>query len=180
MEDRGYGFAGGLVFAYGNLVGSYGLVVRGAAEVAGAGGFGVCEVGARGAVGVQGLHAAALVEDVERGFEVEGGKACGGAEELADGGGLDGAAAERDHDVVRGKERGQGFELEGAKVGLAVVGEDLWDGLAGVVFDLVIEVVERPAGALREHASDGGFARAHEAGENDAGGGGHEGLGYRV
>ena len=49
-----------------------------------------------------------------------------------------------------------------------LLGEDLGDGAVVAGFDLVVEIEEAPAEALGEERADGGFAGAHEAGEDDA------------
>ncbi len=79
-----------------------------------------------------------------------------------------GAAAEGDDDAALAEEGGEGEGLEVTEVGFALLGEDLGDGAAVAGFDLVIEIEEAPAEAVGEESAGGGFAGAHEAGENDA------------
>ena len=55
-----------------------------------------------------------------------------------------------------------------AEVGFAGFGEDLRDGAVVSGFDLVVEIEEAPAEAVGEEGAGGGFAGAHEAGEDDA------------
>jgi hypothetical protein len=46
--------------------------------------------------------------------------------------------------------------------------EELGDGGSGAGFEVGVEVEELPVEAGGEDAADGGFARSHEAGENEA------------
>ena len=86
--------------------------------------------------------------------------------------------------LLRPRAAGEGLRLKLAEVGFAVGGEDGGDGEAGAGLDVGVEVEELPAEAGGEQAADGGFAGAHEAGEDEAakvggrdgGGGGLRGL----
>jgi hypothetical protein len=155
-------------------VGGDALVV-GAAEVEAAlGGGEVGEVGASGGGGVGGLLGAAVGEGLEGGGEVDDGGVGCLLEEEAVAELFRGAAAEGEDDVMLAEERGEGGGLEVAEVGFAALGEDLGDGAVVTGFYFVIEVEEAPAEAVSEERAGGGFAGAHEAGENDtncAGGG---------
>src|ERR1700733_2541702 len=46
--------------------------------------------------------------------------------------------------------------------------EELWDGGSGAGFEVGVEVEKLPVEAGGEEAADGGFARSHEAGEDEA------------
>jgi len=57
-----------------------------------------------------------------------------------------------------------------AEGSLAVAGEELGDGYASFGLDYVVHIDEAPTEAGGDKRADGGFARAHEAGEDDAAG----------
>ncbi len=97
-------------------------------------------------------------------------------EQVADGFGLDGSAAERDDGLVvlvgrillhRVKDAGDGFGFEAAEVFFAVMGEDAGDREAVLRGDEGVDVEKGPVQACREEAAHGGLAGAHEAGEDD-------------
>ena len=60
------------------------------------------------------------------------------------------------------------LRVRGRERRLTVAREDIRDGGACLGFDHVVDVNELPAQALSDNRTDGRFARAHEAGENDA------------
>jgi len=107
----------------------------------------------------------------------EGGEGC--VEEDGEGGGglldeeavgelLGCAAAQREDSVVAGEGGGEGGGLKAAETSLAVALEELGDGGSGAVLQVGVDVEEGPADACGEDAADGGLARSHEAGEDDA------------
>jgi hypothetical protein len=57
-----------------------------------------------------------------------------------------------------------------AESGFAMAGEKRGDFCASLGFDHVVGVDEAPAKACGDEGADGGFAGAHEAGEDDAAG----------
>jgi hypothetical protein len=83
---------------------------------------------------------------------------------------LDGAAAQGQYQRVAGGQAGDGFVFTLAERGFAVAGEELGDGCTGLGLDYVIHIDEAPAQAGSDQRADGGLARAHEAGEDDAAG----------
>jgi hypothetical protein len=148
--------------------GDVGLAVEGEAAVVAA-----LEVGAIGEDGAAGLGSGAAGEGgFKQYFEVDE-EGCGlGEEQRADGVGLDGAAAESEDETVFDRELGDGGVLALAEAGFAVLAEDFRDGTAGGGDDNVVGVDKAPAESRGEERADGAFARAHEAGEDDAAGGG--------
>jgi hypothetical protein len=52
--------------------------------------------------------------------------------------------------------------------------KELWDGGAGALLEVGVEVKEVPANAAGEEATDGGLTRAHEASEDETADGGRE------
>ena len=88
---------------------------------------------------------------------------------------LDGSAAESENQrVACGKTRDDSA-LALAEGRFAVAREELGDGYASFGLDYVVHIDEAPTEAGGDKRADGGFARAHEAGEDDAAGRG--GLG---
>jgi hypothetical protein len=131
---------------------------------------------ARGEVGVIGENgtrvfgsAAAGERGVEFDLEMHE-QGTGGIEKGARVFALDGATAESQHQSVGGREPGDGCVFAIAEGGFAVAGEDFGDGGAGFGFNDVVDVDELPAEARGKNGTDGGFAGAHEAGENDTAG----------
>src|SRR5207248_2539841 len=79
-----------------------------------------------------------------------------------------GTAAERDHRRVRRGERdADGMLLDPPELGLAALGEELGDRLAGALLDRRVEIEEGTVEPLGELAPERGLARAHEADEDD-------------
>ena len=156
-------------------VGGDAFVVGAAEAEAALGEVEVGEVGAGGGGGVGGLVGAAGYEGVEVGGEVDDGGVGRLLEEEAVAELFGGSAAEGDDDAALAEEGGEGGGLEVAEVGFAVFGEDFGDGAAVAGFDLAVEIEEAPAEALGEEGAGGGFAGAHEAGEDDA----VNGVGFR-
>ncbi len=115
-----------------------------------------------------GLAGAAGGEGLEGSGEVDDGGVGGLLEEEAVAELFGGSSSEGEDDVALAEEGGEGGGLEVAEVGFAVLGEDLGDGAVVAGFDLVVEIEEAPAEALGEERAGGGFAGAHEAGEDDA------------
>ncbi len=75
-------------------------------------------------------------------------------------------AAEGEDTVVAAECVGDGFPLECAERGLAVVDEDLLDGLAGPRLDGVVAVEEANAQGVGEQPADRRLARTHGADEH--------------
>jgi hypothetical protein len=176
LEDGGDGAGGGKVLGRLGEVGEAAVVGEAEAE-AGFGEYGVGEDGTVGGSGIQGLEDAAVEEDGEGGVEEDGEGAGGLFEEEAVGVDLGGTAAEGDDGGGHGEGGGQGGGLEAAEGGLAEAGEEVGDGGVGALFEVVVEIEESPAEVLGEGAAYGGFACAHEAGEDDASCGRGEGEG---
>jgi hypothetical protein len=177
-EDCVDGLGGGEVGG-GDGVGGDALVVGAAEAEAALGEIEVGEVGAGGGGGVGGLGGAAGDEGIEGGGEVDDGGMGSLLEEEAVAELFGGSASEGEDDAALAEERGEGEGFEVAEVGLAVVGEELGNGGVVAGFDLAVEVEEYPAEAVGEESSGGGFAGAHEAGEDDAvEDGGLEGRGF--
>lgn len=78
------------------------------------------------------------------------------------------AASEGDDHISCTQNADQRVGLYRAKMRLTVVGEELCDGLALPALDMPIKIQEAPAELLGEQDADGGFARAHEAAEENA------------
>ena len=89
-------------------------------------------------------------------------------EQVADRGGFNGAAAEGENQVVIGGEMLDGCVLAAAEFRFTVAREDFWDGEAGFGRDDVIRIDKAPAKARGDERADGGFAGAHETGEDNA------------
>jgi len=70
--------------------------------------------------------------------------------------------------VVAAEGGGEGGRFEAAEVGFAVALEELGDGGSGAGLEVGVEVQEAPVEAGGEKAADGGLARSHEAGEDEA------------
>ena len=81
---------------------------------------------------------------------------------------LDGPAAEGQHNSFCSDQAGDGRMFAVTEGSFAVAGEDVGDSGAGFGLDHVVHIDEVPAEARCDQRTDGGFARAHEAGENDA------------
>lgn len=79
----------------------------------------------------------------------------------------DEAAAGGNDDVLPGLEGLGGVFLEFAECLLAVLGEDIGDGLAGLAFNPFIGIDKVEVKMLGDNAPDGGFAGAHEADEGN-------------
>ena len=139
-----------------------------ASAAAGSARLGRAWPGSAAGAGVEGLQHAAVVEGGEGRVEEDGGGGGGLLEQQAVGEDFGRAAAEREDDVAAAEGGGEGLRLELAEVGFAVGGEDGGDGEAGAGFDVGVEVEEVPAEAIGEQAADGGFAGAHESGEDEA------------
>ncbi len=125
-------------------------------------------MGRGGGGGVGGLGGAAGDEGVEAGGEVDDGGVGSLLEEETVAELFGSAAAEGDDGAAQAEQGGQGEGLEVAEVGFAVLGKDLGDGALVAGFDLAVEVEEAPGETLGEESARGGFAGAHEAGEDDA------------
>jgi len=114
------------------------------------------------------LQHAAVEEGGKRRVE-EDGEGCGGLlEEEAVGEVFRGASAQCEDDVVVAESGGEGDGFEAAEADFPMLLEELGDGGVGAGFEVVVEVEEVPADAGGEEAADGGFACAHEAGEDEA------------
>lgn len=81
---------------------------------------------------------------------------------------FDGTAAESQHLGVACCKPHYRCVFKVAKGVFAVARKDVGDSGAGFGFDHVVHVNKLPAEARGEDGADGGFAGAHEAGENDA------------
>jgi hypothetical protein len=114
------------------------------------------------------LKHAAVEEGGERGVEEDGEGAGGLLEEEAVGELFGRAAAEGEDGVGAGEGGGEGGGFEPAKAGFAVEGEELGDGGAGAGLEVRVQVEEVPLEAGGEETADGGLARSHEAGEDEA------------
>jgi hypothetical protein len=112
------------------------------------------------------LEHAAVEQGGERGVEKDGEGAGGLLEKEAVREVFRGSAAEGEDGVGAGQGGDESGGLETAEAGFAVVTEELGDGLSGAVLEVGIEVEEVPGEAGGEEAADGGFAGAHEAGED--------------
>lgn len=127
------------------------------------------EVGAVGEDGADVLGAAAACEGgFETDFEMDEERSGRGEEEFAGFRALDCAAAESEDEGIGYGEAGDGSVLEIAEGRFAACGEDFCNGEACFGFEDGIGVKKLPAEARGEERADGGFARAHEAGEDDA------------
>jgi fibronectin-binding autotransporter adhesin len=166
-EDAVYGLVEGEVVGV-DGVGGDAFVVGTAEAEAALGEVEVGEVGAGGGGGVGGLGGAAGGEGIEVCGEVDDGGVGRLFEEQAVAEFFGSSAAEGDDGAALAEEGGEGSGLEVAEVGLAVLGEDIGDGELVAGFDLAVEVEEAPAEAVGEEGAGGGFAGAHEAGEDDA------------
>jgi len=89
-------------------------------------------------------------------------------QQLAGLGPLDGSAAQRENQPVVRREAGDGCMFAVAEGCFAVARKELGDGAAGLGFDDVIHIDKAPTELRRDERANGGFARAHEAGEDDA------------
>ena len=114
--------------------------------------------------------AAARQRGGEFDFEVDEQAAGRVKQEIAGVGAFDGAAAQSEDEIIGRDEAGDDCVLEIAEVGLAVARKDFCDGAAGFSFEDIVGIKETPAQAACDERADGGFAGAHEAGEDDAAG----------
>ena len=128
-----------------------------------------------GEVGLVGQHGAGVLGAAaagERGgqlhFQMNEQRAGRVEQQVAGGGPLDGAAAQGQHQRVFGGQAGDGGVLEVAEGRLAVTCEDRSNGGAGLGLDHVIHIHKAPAEPAGHKRANGAFARAHEAGEDDA------------
>ena len=100
-------------------------------------------------------------------------------EQLADGLGFDGAAAERDYGVIivvgwvfrqRIEDAGGGFGFQAAEVLFPVTGKDLGDGKTVLRRDEGVDIDKGPVQARRQDAAHRRLARAHESGQDNTAG----------
>ena len=103
-------------------------------------------------------------------FEMDENGAGGVQEQGAGGRVFNCAAAEGEDQVVAVRQADDGCVFAVAECGFAVAGEEFGDGNARFRFDDVVDVGEGPAEACGDERAGGAFARAHEAGEDDAAG----------
>ena len=81
---------------------------------------------------------------------------------------LDGSAAKGQDDGIEFGEAGDGGMFAVAEGGFAVTCKDFGDGRLVLGFDHIVDIDEFPAKTACDERADGGFARAHEAGQDDA------------
>jgi hypothetical protein len=77
------------------------------------------------------------------------------------------AAAQGQHAVVLGEGADHRLGLDAPELRLAVLGEDVGDGLAGQLDDVRVDVPERHAQLLGQQLPHGGLARAGRADHDD-------------
>ena len=70
--------------------------------------------------------------------------------------------------MTRSEHVGDGFGFEATEMRLAMICKNPSDGAVLLRGDQGVDIEKRPAKARREHTAHRGFARAHEAGKDDA------------
>jgi hypothetical protein len=149
------------------------FVVRLASVEAVVQGFALAEDWALGGIR---LPLAAVDQDLKRRFQ-KGDEGFGALLEEPTGRlGFERATAQGDDHVALLQELGDNFGFIAPKGRLAEGGEQVRDGCLGLGLQLVVGVEEAPAEALGQNGAHSGFARTHEANQDDA----REGLSNRL
>lgn len=131
------------------------------------------EIRARRRCGIKRLQPATLIKGRKRRGEQDYGGVCGGSQQRNVRRRLHGTSAERHYSLRCLKRRCQRLVLVLPESRLSIFCKNSWNPFSRALFDKHVEIDKRISEPLGEQSTDGGFARTHEAGENDACGVGH-------